>query len=245
MKKSQKHDANLQKNSTLYFQIGLILCLLAAFGLLEAEFETTIPTYVDKSPIDEPYSIDIPIIKPETPVIQEPVEQKQRKQSSKLVEVPDDIPINPIIDNKPEDPTVKDNLPIDPDDINLAEVEEDVFIPLNLVQVVPIYPGCEKKKSNDERLKCMSGKITKLIQRKFNGNDIAIDYGLTGTQKIHVQFKIDKTGQVTNIRTRASHPKLADEAERVINIIPEMLPAKQQDKNVGVMYTVPIVFRAE
>ena len=24
-KKSQKHDANLQKNSTLYFQIGLIL----------------------------------------------------------------------------------------------------------------------------------------------------------------------------------------------------------------------------
>ena len=36
---SQKHDANLQKNSTLYFQIGLILCLLATYGLFEMQFQ--------------------------------------------------------------------------------------------------------------------------------------------------------------------------------------------------------------
>jgi len=29
VKKSQKHDANLQNNSTLYFQVGLILTLFA------------------------------------------------------------------------------------------------------------------------------------------------------------------------------------------------------------------------
>ena len=38
-KKSQKHDANLQKNSTLYFQIGLILCLLMTYGLFEMQFQ--------------------------------------------------------------------------------------------------------------------------------------------------------------------------------------------------------------
>jgi len=38
VQKSQKHDANLQKNSTLYFQVGLIVCLLAAYGLLEMKF---------------------------------------------------------------------------------------------------------------------------------------------------------------------------------------------------------------
>ena len=39
MKTSHKHDANLQKNSTLYFQIGLILCLLGTYALFEMEFQ--------------------------------------------------------------------------------------------------------------------------------------------------------------------------------------------------------------
>ena len=40
VQKSQKHDANLQKNSSLYFQIGLILCLLGTYGMFEMKFET-------------------------------------------------------------------------------------------------------------------------------------------------------------------------------------------------------------
>jgi len=52
VKKSQKHDANLQKNSTLYFQVGLIICLLATNALFEMYFETTIP--------DDPIVYQIP-----------------------------------------------------------------------------------------------------------------------------------------------------------------------------------------
>ncbi|MEO8773301.1 MAG: hypothetical protein ABI371_03125, partial [Gelidibacter sp.] len=37
--KPQKHDANLQKNSALYFQVGLILCLFVTYGLFEMRFE--------------------------------------------------------------------------------------------------------------------------------------------------------------------------------------------------------------
>jgi protein TonB len=40
VKKSQKHDANLRKNSSLYFQIGLILCLLGVYAIFEMRFET-------------------------------------------------------------------------------------------------------------------------------------------------------------------------------------------------------------
>ncbi|WP_303318654.1 energy transducer TonB [Flavivirga abyssicola] len=241
MKKSQKHDANLQKNTTLYFQIGLIVCLLAVFGLLEMKFETNVPTYGGDPPLDEPYSIDIPIVKPELPTIKEPIEQKQKKQSNTYVEVPDDTPVDPVID-KPLDPIVNTNPPIDPDDINLVDKPPvEVFIPVNLVQVVPIYPGCEKKKSNDERRKCMSKKIDKLIQRKFD-TDLGSEFGLSGRQVIRTLFKIDKNGKITDIRIRAPHPGLEKEAERIINIIPEMTPAKQQNKNVGVTYTLPIVF---
>nr|WP_244962210.1 energy transducer TonB [Algibacter amylolyticus] len=91
----------------------------------------------------------------------------------------------------------------------------------------------------------MSDKIGKLIQRKFDGGDIAAQYGLEGKQKIDVQFTIDKTGKVTNVKTRADHDKLKEEAARVINFIPEMIPGKQNNKNIGVIYTLPIIFYAQ
>ena len=87
-------------------------------------------------------------------------------------------------------------------------------------------------------------KISRLIQKKFNA-DLASPLGLSGRQKIDVQFKIDKTGKVTDIKTRAPHPRLEKEAERVIKIIPEMTPGRQSNKNVGVIYTLPIIFRVQ
>ena len=42
VQKSQKHDANLQKNSSLYFQIGLILCLLGTYAMFEMQCESVL-----------------------------------------------------------------------------------------------------------------------------------------------------------------------------------------------------------
>ncbi|MEJ2113641.1 MAG: energy transducer TonB [Flavobacteriaceae bacterium] len=60
-----------------------------------------------------------------------------------------------------------------------------------------------------------------------------------------MQFKIDKTGKITDIKTRAPHLKLEQEAERVIKIIPEMTPGRQSNNNVSVMYTLPIIFNVQ
>ncbi|MFV9552334.1 energy transducer TonB [Algibacter sp. PT7-4] len=246
VKKSQKHEANLQKNSTLYFQIGLIVCLLAAFGLLEMKFEKTVPK-VYGTLIEEPgiTYINVPIIKPETPVYNEPIKRKAVKQPLSYEEVPDDTP-EEIFKETFIEPTI--DVPIfNPDAIPTLEKkpEDPENVPFFAIQNAPIYPGCENAKDNSERKKCMSQKITKLIQRKFDGSDIAANYGLTGKQKIDVQFTIDKTGRVTNIKTRAPHPKLEEEAIRVVNFIPEMTPGKQRDTNVGVIYNLPIVFQVQ
>lgn len=245
VKKSQKHEANLQKNSTLYFQIGLIVCLLAAFGLLEMNFETTIPNYgTTGCPIVEPDFVHIPVIKDKAPALEEPVKQKRVKNPEKFVEVEDDTPELAFFD-KPKE--TKNDLPdFNPEDLNpLPNEPEDVNVPYAFIQNVPIYPGCEKEKNNFDRKKCMSEKIGRLIQRKFAGSDIASDYGLTGRQRINVQFTIDKTGHVTDIKTQAPHPKLKDEAVRVINFIPEMTPGKQNNEDVGVIYTLPIIFQVQ
>lgn len=237
--KSQKQDANLQKNTTLYFQVGLIVCLIAVYGLFEMTFETRRPKeIVLAKPIDETWSIKPMLIHPKQPKIEKKEVKKERPSQQPKV-VPDDTPD---IFQKKEAPTTE---PIDPDQVpEVYKIPEEPNIPIDFVEVVPIYPGCEKAKTNVERRECMSQKINRLIQKKFDGT-LASEYDLSGVQRISVQFKIDKSGHVTDIKTRASHPKLEEEAARVVGIIPDMAPGKQQNKPVGVVYSLPIVFKVQ
>ena len=88
----------------------------------------------------------------------------------------------------------------------------------------------------------MSTKVKQFIQANFN-TELAADLGLEGTQKIFVTFKIDKTGRVADIRSRAPHPKLEEEAANVVNSLPRMIPGKQRGAPVGVLYALPIMFQ--
>ncbi|WP_370477593.1 energy transducer TonB [Tamlana flava] len=247
VKKSQKYEANLQKNSTLYFQIGLIVCLLAAFGLLEMRFEKTIPVITEVLPPNDPEEIYIENFKAyEEP---KPEQQKEAQNVTKLIDEIEEVNNDFQIKNELKIITSEQNLasdePIDPSKVNVIDEPVEENVPIRFIQNVPIYPGCEKSKNNDERRKCMSDKITKLIQRKFEGGDIASDYGLSGKQKIFVRFTIDKTGNVNDIQTKAPIPELSEEAKRVIKLMPEMTPGRQNNKNVGVVYDLPIIFQVQ
>ena len=88
----------------------------------------------------------------------------------------------------------------------------------------------------------MSEKIGRLVQKKFN-TGLASEHGLSGLQRINVQFKIDANGNITEILTRAPHPSLEKEAERVTSKIPQMKPGLQRAKPVSVVYNLPIVFK--
>jgi len=123
-----------------------------------------------------------------------------------------------------------------------GEIIDDV--PFAVIENVPIYPGCESAGNNAAKKKCMSSKIQKFVQKKFN-TDLASDLGLEGIQQIYVQFKIDKTGNITNVQARAPHPKLKQEAIKTIKALPKMTPGKQRGQAVGVLYSLPIRFQIE
>ncbi|WNH08526.1 energy transducer TonB [Thalassobellus suaedae] len=127
--------------------------------------------------------------------------------------------------------------------VKFKEFEEDIDVPFAVVQVPPIYPGCENLDKASLR-KCTSDAISKFVQRKFN-TDIASIIGLTGRQRINVIFKIDKNGDVANIRVRANHPDLVEEAQRVISLLPKMQPGKQRGEAVSVPYSLPIIFQVD
>jgi protein TonB len=239
VKKPQKHDANLQKSTTIYFQIGLILCLLLVYSLFEMKFETKLNDTCEFKPINEPdLFVNVPSIK----TVQPEKKELEKRQKVKIVDPKFVIKEEPEFITK--EPVLKEP-PINPDAMpEVYKIPEEVDMPIAFVETVPIYPGCEKAKNNDERRKCMSEKISKLVQKNFDGS-IAPEYGLSGVQRINVVFKIDKTGHVTNIRARSTHPKLDEEAERVINRIPDMVPGRQLDKPVGVIYSLPIIFKVQ
>jgi len=242
--KPQKHDANLQKNSTLYFQIGLILCLLGTYALFEMQFQEKM-IIPDEVEVREVALIDVPpifTVEPDTP---KKVESKVDRSSylmDKVKEVPDETKV---VEKEIFTPDAPDTTPepVDVSDIETFEPPVEVFVPFSRIEKVPVYPGCERKKTNDEKRKCMSKKITKLINKKFNAG-IANDYGISGLLKIHTQFTVDKEGNITDIRVRGPHPALEKEAKRVINKIPHMKPGYQRDTPVGVIYTLPIKFDA-
>ena len=243
VQKSQKHDANLQKNSTLYFQIGLILCLLGTYGLFEMKFVNKDIQIQEFAKIEDITEIQVRnyVVEPEVK-IEKQVKQRSQKLTDKAPKiVKNDVEIVPTKIDLIE-PVVLDE-PINPG--TLAAIEKptediEIFNIIN-VEVVPVYPGCEDAKTNLERTKCMSQKLGKLIQRKFN-TELAADLGLSGMQKIDVQFKIDKNGLISEIKTRAPIEQLEDEAKRVVNKIPQMTPGKQRNEPVSVLYNLPIMF---
>ena len=132
---------------------------------------------------------------------------------------------------------------------DLVELELEAANPMGdfsfaVIDTAPIYPGCESEVNNAAKKRCMSSKIQKFVQKKFN-TDLASDLGLEGIQEIFVNFKIDKTGNITNVQARAPHPKLKQEAIKAIMALPKMTPGKQGGRTAGVLYSLPIRFQVE
>jgi protein TonB len=243
----KKQDVNLKSNSSLYFQIGLILCLLATYGLFEMKFEKSIINYGTEKLSDENVDFYFPNIRVVPDVIK-PEEQPKRQFAVLITKAPIVKPNDFVITNPIDVITPDSRLTVDAPNPNSSKIDLPIDVPVDKpfnmkdVEKVPIFPGCESAKNNAERMACMSEKLAKLIQKKFN-TDLAADLGLIGIQKIQVEFKIDETGHVTDIKTRSPYSELEKEAERVINKIPVMTPGMQRNTPVSVVYYLPIAFK--
>ncbi len=65
-------------------------------------------------------------------------------------------------------------------------------------------------------------------------------------EKIYVNFMIEKTGFVTEVKIlRGKNKYLKEEAIRLIKSLPKMEPATQRKKPVSVHYTIPFNFKLQ
>lgn len=116
--------------------------------------------------------------------------------------------------------------------------------PFDYVDELPEFKDTPKGLSNTEELKYFQNKLSKFIRSNFM-KTTNINLELKGTQRIYVNFEVDKTGQVIVKNIRAPHKKLEIEAKRVIEKLPKFIPAKQDGKIVSTIHTLPIIFKAE
>ena len=240
MENKKNPKADLSRRSLLFFQLGLVAVLLTTYLVIENK------TY-DKSDINlaqlsaDDDDEEIPIIDLSTPPPPPPPPPPPAPEIIEVVE--DEEEIEETIIESTE--TSQDEEIVEVEEVEIAEEEEEIAdVPFAVIENVPIFPGCESMKNNAERKACMSEKVSKLVNKKFN-TELGSDLGLSGVNRIFVSFKIDKNGNIVNIRSRAPHPRLEEEAKRVIQLLPKMQPGKQRGKPVGVLYSLPITFKVE
>jgi protein TonB len=216
-----KHEANLQKRGVLYFQIGLILALMLVYLGLEASFRIQKPDNPPQDPGWEEtfvFERDVPI----SPV-EKRVEKTPEIKSFKFKEASDitEIEAGADVIEAPLDARAEGNMDLDSIAFSDLKKEEPPTILIDLVEEVPVFPGCEKVQK-EMRLSCFREKMTKHIKRNFRYPDSARDLGIEG--KVFVTFKIGVNGMVTNVEMKGPSPVLENEAARIIKKLPKMTP---------------------
>jgi len=231
METKKNPDKDLSKKSLLFFQIGLAFMLLVSWQAIEWK------TY-DKDDIDVGV-VDLNMLEEEdvpiTEMQNQPPPPPPPPPAPEIIEVVED-------DSEVEEEVIESTETTEMEIVEVEEVEEveEVIedVPFALIQQVPIFPGCENAK---DQKKCMNEKINKFVNKKFDtglGNEL----GLSGRNRVSIQFKIDKNGDIVNVRARGPHPRLEQEAIRVIKALPKMIPGEQRGQKVGVLYGLPINF---
>ncbi|MEM7187167.1 MAG: energy transducer TonB [Bacteroidota bacterium] len=241
VKKNPKADLN--RWSHIFFLTGLAIMLFISYQMVEWKSFNTSDLANSELNVGEDLEQDIPITNQLTPPPPPPPPPPAATQVIQVVENNLDIE-ETIIESTETDQNQEIVEVVEIADIEEVEEEEIVYVPFAVIEDVPIYPGCEGESDNSSRKKCMETKVMEYVQKNFN-TDLAAELGLEGRQRISVQFKIDKHGQVINVRARAPHPRLEKEAVGLISKLPRMTPGKQRGKPVGVIYALPILFQVE
>lgn len=237
MKPKKNPKADLNKRTVLFLQLGLIIVLLLAYLIINWRNKNHSAEAIVQPTYETPEEETIPLTELRT------------TPPPKLPKAPEIIDIVPDDIDKPEDKIASTEStqeePSKVEDIVEAEPEETIeTIPVDFIQQVPVFPGCESLTTNEERKACMNDEISRFVNSHVD-TDLASELGLSGRNRVIVLFKIDTQGNVVDIQSRAPHPGLEQEAKRVISALPKMKPGRQGNKPVNVSYALPIIFNVE
>ena len=228
---TKKHPkADLERLRGIFFQAGLIVALI--ISIVAIQWRTGGGSGTDLGEVD--VEIDDEII---------PITQRQNTPPP-----PPPPPPPEIIEVVEDDVELEEELTIqstetdEEEEVEVIEMEEeesDEVLSFAVVESVPVFPGCENAKTNDEKKACFQQQILKFVGKEFKFPEMARQMGIQG--RVYINFVIEKNGSISNVEVvRGVDPLLDDEAVRVVKNLPKMTPAKQRGKSVRMSFTLPI-----
>ena len=124
--------------------------------------------------------------------------------------------------------TLKEEVVVEKKEEKPKEVKEEVF---RSVEQMPQFPGGEAA-------------LMKYLQSHINYPPMAAENNVQG--RVVVQFVVDKTGKVGEVKVVRSVDKDLDkEAVRVCKSLPKFTPGRQNGQAVSVWYTLPVTFKLQ
>tara|TARA_B100001093_G_scaffold305440_1_gene291368 strand:+ start:77293 stop:77946 length:654 start_codon:yes stop_codon:yes gene_type:complete len=205
---------DLEKKRSLYLQIGFIITLLLVYVAFEYKNYDKSNYNLGDLNLDDLEEEIIPITKQEQ---KPPPPPPPPPEIIEIVE--DEVEIE-------EELEIEDTESDEDEIIEIEEEDDDEFF--MVVENMPEFPGGDLG-------------LMKYIQKNVKYPPIAKEYNITG--KVYVQFIVDKSGTVTNVKVvRGVDKNLDAEAVRVVKSLPKYKPGKQRGKPVRVMFTIPINF---
>lgn len=231
LKKNPKKDIN--KRSSVYFAIGLVVVMLLAYVALEWKTYEKPNIYTHELSTPDDLIVEDHIDKF---VVEKPKIKQVLPPEIKIEE--DDIEV----DETPIQSTEMDidTKILDVSDIKLVENELEPEVNWITIEEVPIFPGCENE--TDKRA-CFGKMMQQHINKVFRYPELEQEMGIEG--RVNVMFDIKEDGTIGNIRKRGPNGNLENEAARIIGKLPKMKPGKQRDQNVKVSFAIPITFRLQ
>ncbi|MFC0605521.1 energy transducer TonB [Winogradskyella pulchriflava] len=239
MEAKKNPRANVGRNSSLYFAVGLNVMLLITYLGLEHKTYHAESTKIDVLMLNEQIEEDIPITTIEIPL--PPPPKQVVTEAIAVVEDVEEIEETVIESTEIGQDDVIEERVVGIEEVEVEEIEEDIEVPFAVIEFVPQFPGCTG--DNAELKACFQRKMQEHLQKHFKYPEIASELNIQG--RVFVFFLIDKNGKVSNIQSRGPDKILETEAERIISLLPTMEPGKQRNRPVGVPYSIPINFKLQ
>ena len=215
MKAKKNPKISIERKRGLFFQIGLVITLLAVLIAFEWKSYEKTDYSLGKLQMDDLEDEMIPITR------QEEKPPPPPPPSPEIIEiVEDEVEIENELEVEETD--------TDENEFIEQEEEEDSDEVFMVVEQMPVFPGGDLG-------------LMKFIQKNTKYPPIAKENDITG--KVYVSYVVTKKGKVTNVKVARSVDRYLDaEAVRVVKLLPYSSAGKQRGKPVNVQYTIPINF---
>ena len=234
MRPKKYPNTDLNRNQGLYFVISLTAVMALAYVALEWKSYDPINKYDTGLNVDPLLDEDVPIIDIKLPPPPKPL------AAPDVIEIaPDDD--DEIIESEFKDTeTNQEEESLEVDEVKVVEEDIDDTVPFEIIENVPVFPGCENEA---DKKACFQSMMQKHIRKHFRYPEIALDMGIQG--RVSTMFVIQKDGSIGSIQMRGPDKNLEKEAARFLSKLPKMTPGKQRRRAVRVPFSIPITFKLQ